>query len=143
MDNIGLDLHQRESQLCILTEAGELIEQRIATPRERFSAVLGARPPSRILLEASTESEWVARHLEGLGHAVIIADPGFAPRGAPASLGAPRRGGIGTADLDQEVTDQGRASAMQLMAAGETGIQFWRHPPHRISPRAGEGTRHR
>ena len=85
MDNIGLDLHKRESQLCILTEAGELIEQRIATTRERFSAVLGARPPSRILLEASTESEWVARHLEGLGHAVIIADPGFAPMYATRS----------------------------------------------------------
>jgi transposase len=85
MDNIGLDLHKRESQLCILTEAGELIEQRIATTRERFSAVLGARLPSRILLEASTESEWVARHLEGLGHEVIIADPGFAPMYATRS----------------------------------------------------------
>jgi hypothetical protein len=57
-DNIGLDLHQRESQLCILTAAGELIEQRIATTRERFTAVLGPRPRSRILLEASPESEW-------------------------------------------------------------------------------------
>jgi transposase len=85
MVNIGLDLHQRESQLCILTETGDLIEQRIATTRERFTAVLGVRPPRRILLEASTESEWVARHLERLGHEVIIADPGFAPRYAPRS----------------------------------------------------------
>jgi transposase len=85
MDNIGLDLHQRESQLCILTAAGELIEQRIATTRERFTAVLGAHSPSRILLEASTESEWVARHLEGLGHEVIIADPGYAPMYATRS----------------------------------------------------------
>jgi transposase len=30
------------------------------------------------LVEASTESEWVARHLEFLGHTVIVADPGFA-----------------------------------------------------------------
>ena len=27
MDCIGLDLHKRESQLCILTETGEVIEQ--------------------------------------------------------------------------------------------------------------------
>ena len=27
MDRIGLDLHKRESQLCILTETGEAIEQ--------------------------------------------------------------------------------------------------------------------
>ncbi len=78
MDSIGIDLHKRESQLCILTADGELIERRITTSRERFAAVLGGRPPARILLEASTESEWVARHLESLGHAVIVADPGFA-----------------------------------------------------------------
>jgi transposase len=49
------------------------------TSRDRFSAVLGDRQPARILLEASTESEWVARHLESLGHEVIVADPNFAP----------------------------------------------------------------
>jgi transposase len=78
MDSIGIDLHKRESQLCIITEDGELIERRILTSRERFSAVLGSRTPARILLEASTESEWVTRHLESLGHTVIVADPGFA-----------------------------------------------------------------
>jgi len=74
-----MDLHKRESQLCILTDAGELVERRIATTRQRLTEVLGARPPARILLEASTESEWVARHLESLGHTVIVADPNFAP----------------------------------------------------------------
>ena len=37
------------------------------------------RPRLRILLEASTESEWVAQHLEMLGHEVIVADPNYAP----------------------------------------------------------------
>lgn len=78
VDSIGIDLHKRESQLCLITTDGELIERRITTSRERFAAALGARPPARILLEASTESEWVARHLESLGHDVIVADPGFA-----------------------------------------------------------------
>ena len=36
-------------------------------------------PRARVLLEASTESEWVAQHLERLGHEVIVADPNFAP----------------------------------------------------------------
>lgn len=79
MDTIGIDLHKRESQVCILTGDGELIERRIATTRERLTSLLGGRPPSRVLLEASTESEWVARHVEALGHEVIVADPGFAP----------------------------------------------------------------
>ena len=39
----------------------------------------GQRPRARILIEASTDSEWVARCLEGLGHEVIVADPNFAP----------------------------------------------------------------
>ena len=79
MDTIGLDLHKRESQLCILGEDGTVTERRIVTSRERFRAVLGERPPARVLLEASTESEWVARHLEFLGHQVVVADPNYAP----------------------------------------------------------------
>ena len=39
----------------------------------------GYRPRAGILLEASTESEWVARHLESLGHEVMVADPNYAP----------------------------------------------------------------
>jgi transposase len=85
MDNIGLDLHKRESQICILTAEGEVVERRIRTSRERFSEVLGARAPAQVLLEASTESEWVAQHLESLGHAVIVADPNFAPMYATRS----------------------------------------------------------
>ncbi len=85
MDNIGLDLHKRDSQLCILTEDGELIEMRIRTTSERLTEAVGARPRARILLEASTESEWVARCLEGLGHEVIVADPNYAPMYATRS----------------------------------------------------------
>src|SRR5213593_2020350 len=85
MDTIGVDLHKRETQLCIGQADGTITEQRIVTSRERFTAVLGHRPPARILVEASTESEWVARHLESLGHEVIVADPNFAPMYATRS----------------------------------------------------------
>lgn len=85
VESIGLDLHKVESQLCVLNGEGVVEERRIATSRERFSAVLGVRGPARILLEASTESEWVAQHLEALGHEVIIADPTFAPMYATRS----------------------------------------------------------
>lgn len=79
MEHVGIDLHKRQSQICILTEAGELIEQTVTTTRERFGAVLGPRSRARILVEASTESEWVAQWLEELGHEVIVADPNYAP----------------------------------------------------------------
>ena len=68
MDHIGIDVHKRESQIYILAEGGEVVEQRIRTEPERFAAVLGTRPRARMLIEASTDSEWVARCLEALGH---------------------------------------------------------------------------
>jgi transposase len=76
---IGMDVHKQETQICIEEADGALIrEQRIRTTRERFTALLGDRPRARILLEAATESEWVAQHLETLGHEVIVADPNYA-----------------------------------------------------------------
>jgi transposase len=80
MEYIGIDVHQRESQVCMLDAAGQVVlERRVRTSRDRFTALLGTRPPARVLLEASTESEWVARVLEALGHEVVVADPNVAP----------------------------------------------------------------
>jgi len=64
MEHIGIDVHKTSSQVCTLTDDGELIERRIKTARESFAQLLGARLPARILIEASTESEWVAQCLD-------------------------------------------------------------------------------
>ena len=86
MEYIGIDVHHRESQVCIVDERGQvLIERRVRTRRERLAELLGPRARVRVLLEASTESEWVAHALEGLGHEVIVADPNFAPMYATRS----------------------------------------------------------
>lgn len=77
MDYVGLDLGKTASQICLLTEDGEVWEPRIKTTREQLRHVFGARQPARILLEASTESEWVACALEELGHEVVVADPNY------------------------------------------------------------------
>jgi transposase len=79
VEHIGIDVHKNQSQVCILTADAELIEKRIRTDRDRFTAALGSRPRAKILIEASTESEWVARCLEAHGHEVIVADPNYAP----------------------------------------------------------------
>lgn len=39
-----------------------LVLRGIVTNRKRFTAVFGHRPRAKILVEASTENEWVARH---------------------------------------------------------------------------------
>lgn len=80
MVHIGIDLHKRESQICWLeSDTGEVRHQRIQTRRERFEAVLASASPAQVLIEASTESEWVAACVEPLGHRVHIVDPGYAP----------------------------------------------------------------
>jgi hypothetical protein len=56
MEYGAIDLHKKESQVRIVTEDGEVLDRRIATTRDRFTAVFGARRPMRILLEASTEA---------------------------------------------------------------------------------------
>ena len=45
----------------------------------QLAAVFGGRTRMRIVLESSTESEWVATCLEDLGHEIIEADPSVAP----------------------------------------------------------------
>jgi transposase len=77
MDYGAIDLHKKESQIRIITETGQVIDQRITTTRDRLTRVFWGRPRMQILVEASTESEWVAQFLEQLGHEVIVADPNY------------------------------------------------------------------
>ncbi len=119
MDIVGLDLHKRECQLARKAPDGTITDRRIATSAAHLSAVFGEQPRARILLEASTESEWVARHLEALGHEVIVADPNFAPMYATRT----RR------------TKTDKRDARALMEACDTGAY---RPAHRLA----EGRRH-
>ncbi len=119
MDIVGLDLHKRECQLARKTPDGTITDRRIATSGAHLTAVFGEQPRGHILLEASTESEWVARHLEALGHEVIVADPNFAPMYATRT----RR------------TKTDKRDARALMEACDTGAY---RPAHRLA----EGRRH-
>ena len=76
---IGLDL-QMHARVSAVDQSRRWHDHGppIATSRERVT-VLGARPQARILFEARTEREWVARRLESLGHELIVADPDDAP----------------------------------------------------------------
>lgn len=79
MEYGAIDLHKKESQVRIITESGEVIDRRIPTTRPKLASLFWGRGRTRILLEASTESEWVAQYLETLGHEVIVADPNYTP----------------------------------------------------------------
>jgi transposase len=76
---IGLDVHKRESQVCVRAADDEYYERRIPTTRAALTDCFGPLPPAPILLEASTDTGWVVRLLTTLGHDAIFADPNFAP----------------------------------------------------------------
>jgi transposase len=77
---VGFDLGKRKSQLCVQTMDGALvIERRLSTTKEALSDFFAERLPARVLIEASTSSEWVTRHLESIGCDVVVGDPRFGP----------------------------------------------------------------
>lgn len=78
MEDGAIDRHLRRSQIRIVDETGQVVvDRRIDTTRAELERMFGRRPRMRILLESSTESEWVAQQLEALGHEVVVADPNY------------------------------------------------------------------
>lgn len=80
MHYIGIDLHKTTSQVCIYDERRDaFVERRVRTDFDGLRRALDKHGGGRVLLEASTESEWVAQWLEELGFEVVVADPNYAP----------------------------------------------------------------
>jgi transposase len=80
MEYGAIDLHLRRSVFRIEDPAGALVlEGRVDTSRNDLTRIFGDRAPMKILVESSTDSEWVAVLLESFGHEVIVADPSYLP----------------------------------------------------------------
>jgi hypothetical protein len=56
MDHIGIDVHKRDSQIYILAQGGEVVEQRIRTEAERFAAVLASSSRTRTRRSSTSPS---------------------------------------------------------------------------------------
>jgi transposase len=85
MDHVSIDVHKRECQIYILAEGGEVVGASIRIRARGRVPSTAAKRSSSVRMRCSTESEWVARGLEALGHEVIVADPNFAPMYATRS----------------------------------------------------------
>ncbi len=76
MENCGIDLHQKSSEVRLVDDEGEALERAtIPTTEAAIRRWFGRRARMRILLEASGSSPWVARLLSELGHEVNVIDP--------------------------------------------------------------------
>ena len=73
---IGLDLGDRHSHACVLSESGEVVARfRVATTRKAVEKALGGYGGARVVLEVGTHSPWVSAALEELGFEVVVANP--------------------------------------------------------------------
>lgn len=73
---VGLDLGDKRSNVFILDQGGEPIEEtRIPTTEPGFRRKFASLPPCRIAMEAGTHSRWASRLLTELGHEVLVANP--------------------------------------------------------------------
>lgn len=74
---VGLDVSDQYTSVCVLDPDGEIIEEgRIRTSEVSFSRRFAGTTQCRIVLEVGTHSPWMSRLLEGLGHEVVVANPG-------------------------------------------------------------------
>jgi transposase len=111
----AIDLHMRYSQIRIIDADGRVVrEQRVITSAERLVAIFGGHGPMRILLETGTESEWVAQALETAGHAVIVADPNYAP-------------------MYGEIRRKVKTDRRDVAALAEANRRGWYRATHRVS----------
>ena len=79
MEYVGIDVHKGECQVCVVDDEGTIQREfRFRTTTAELTRRLEKYTGSRVLIEASTESEWVARCLESLKLEVIVANPNYA-----------------------------------------------------------------
>ena len=119
MEYGAIDLHMKESQIRIVTSEGQVVcDRRVRTQRDALTRVFGERVAMRILLESSTESAWVAQHLEELGHEVVVADPNYAP-------------------MYGERTRRIKTDRRDVAALAEANRRGWYRRAHRVSRAQG------
>jgi len=72
---VGLDLGDRWSQLQVLDQEGEVVEEsRLPTSESALRRKFSTMAHCRVAMEVGTHSPWVSRLLTELGHEVIVAD---------------------------------------------------------------------
>jgi transposase len=73
---VGLDLGDKVSSYCLLSAAGEVLEEGVVRTQATDLVNLFARlGKSRLVMEAGTHSPWISRLLREQGHEVLVANP--------------------------------------------------------------------
>lgn len=86
MDHVAIDLGGRESQICVRSEDGRIVEEDRRATRS-LGRYLAARPRSRVVVETCSEAFEVAEKAREAGHEVVVV-----PAMLVRSLGVGHRG---------------------------------------------------
>jgi transposase len=86
MEHIAIDLGGTESQICVRSSDGTIVEE-VRWGTARLGSYLKRRPPGRVILETSAEAFGVADTARELGHDVRVVAASLVP-----SLGIGARG---------------------------------------------------
>ena len=72
---IGIDIGDRTSHICVLDDAGNVIETGVvASTPAAFAKRFERDDPTRIAIEVGGQSAWIDELLGGLGHDVVVAN---------------------------------------------------------------------
>ena len=78
MDHIAIDLGSRESQICVRSSDGEILEEkRVGT--QSLAKYLAGRPKSRVVMEACAEAFSIADAAMAAGHETVVVPASLAP----------------------------------------------------------------
>lgn len=73
---IGMDLGDKQSQVCVLGADNEIRHQdRVPTTTPALQSWFAPIAPALVVVEAGSHSPWVSRLLEQIGHQVIVVNP--------------------------------------------------------------------
>lgn len=76
MTYFGIDVHSKYSEICGLSESGEVeVRTRIATTEASIRRFFSGRASTRIVYEAGPAGPWLSRLLTELGHDVTVVNP--------------------------------------------------------------------
>lgn len=76
MEHVGIDVHQKYSEICWLTEEGEVkVRRRLPTTETSLRRFFGRVGQLLVVLESSCVTPWVSRLLGEMGHEVVVLNP--------------------------------------------------------------------
>ena len=83
---LGIDLGDKSHEVCVIDAEASVVERfSILNNKDAFKVLSARFSKSLMIMEAGTHSPWISRQLEGLGHAVIVANVPWPPmKWAPA-----------------------------------------------------------